>query len=106
MSSKVSARSWKLDFLCDTVAYCQTARECMCYRTYPGLSTSSHGRGTCSRRYALDRTKRVKDARSEAQKEIEEYRSEKDEEFKAYEKEVRCSTPGSKSHALKIVDPY
>jgi len=30
----------------------------------------------------------VKDAKSEAQKEIEEYRKKKDEEFKAYEKEV------------------
>ena len=36
-----------------------------------------------------DRTKRVKDARTEAQKEIDEYRKEKDEEFKAFEKEVR-----------------
>jgi hypothetical protein len=38
---------------------------------------------------AADRTKRVKDARSEAQKEIEEYRKEKDEEFQKFEKEVR-----------------
>jgi V-type H+-transporting ATPase subunit G len=30
----------------------------------------------------------VKDARSEAQKEIEEYRSQKEAEFKAFEKEV------------------
>ena len=35
-----------------------------------------------------DRTKRVKDAKSEAQKEIDEYRKQKDEEFKKYEKEV------------------
>ncbi|KAI9798631.1 MAG: hypothetical protein M1825_005055 [Sarcosagium campestre] len=34
-----------------------------------------------------DRTKRVKDARSEAQKEIEDYRKEKDEEFKKFEAE-------------------
>ena len=40
-----------------------------------------------------DRTKRVKDARSEAQKEIEEYRKIKDEEFKKYEKEVYANTP-------------
>ncbi|EON67109.1 V-type ATPase, G subunit [Coniosporium apollinis CBS 100218] len=33
------------------------------------------------------RTKRVKDARSEAQKEIEEYRKQKEEEFKRFEKE-------------------
>lgn len=40
-----------------------------------------------------DRTKRVKDARSEAQKEIEEYRKLKDEEFKKYEKEVFAKPP-------------
>jgi len=40
-----------------------------------------------------DRTKRVKDARSEAQKEIEEYRKNKEEEFKKFEKEVRYSFP-------------
>ncbi|KAK8194376.1 hypothetical protein M8818_007566 [Zalaria obscura] len=34
-----------------------------------------------------DRTKRVKDARSEAQKEIEEYRKQKEEEFKKFETE-------------------
>jgi hypothetical protein len=37
----------------------------------------------------LDRTKRVKDARSEAQKEIEDYRKQKENEFKEYEKQVR-----------------
>lgn len=36
----------------------------------------------------IDRTKRVKDARSEAQKEIEDYRKEKEEEYKKYEDEV------------------
>ncbi|KAL8665576.1 MAG: hypothetical protein Q9202_002080 [Teloschistes flavicans] len=34
-----------------------------------------------------DRSKRVKDARSEAQKEIEDYRKEKEEEFQKFEKE-------------------
>ncbi|KAL8796445.1 MAG: hypothetical protein Q9182_007378 [Xanthomendoza sp. 2 TL-2023] len=34
-----------------------------------------------------DRSKRVKDARSEAQKEIEDYRKQKDEEFQKFEKE-------------------
>lgn len=38
--------------------------------------------------HSIDRTKRVKDARSEAQKEIEDYRKQKDDEFKAFEKEV------------------
>ena len=32
----------------------------------------------------LDRTKRVKDARSEAQKEIEDYKRQKENEFKEY----------------------
>jgi len=36
-----------------------------------------------------DRTKRVKDARSEAQKEIEEYKLEKETEYQKFEKEVR-----------------
>ena len=41
----------------------------------------------------LDRTKRVKDARNEAQKEIEDYRKQKDDEFKKFEKEVRPPGP-------------
>lgn len=36
-----------------------------------------------------DRTKRVKDAKTEAQKEIEDYRKQKEEEFKKFEAEVR-----------------
>ena len=35
-----------------------------------------------------DRTKRVKDAKSEAQKEIEEYRKKKEGEYKKFESEV------------------
>ena len=35
-----------------------------------------------------DRTKRVKDAKNEAQKEIEEYRKKKEEEYKKFESEV------------------
>lgn len=38
----------------------------------------------------IDRTKRVKDARTEAQKEIEEYRRQKEEEFRKFEAEVCC----------------
>jgi len=37
----------------------------------------------------IDRTKRVKDAKTEAQKEIEEYRKKKEEEFKKFQSEVR-----------------
>lgn len=36
-----------------------------------------------------DRTKRVKEARDEAKKEIDAYRKEKDDEFKKFEAEVR-----------------
>ncbi|KAB8754780.1 hypothetical protein FH972_026568 [Carpinus fangiana] len=43
--------------------------------------------------HALDRTKRVKDAKTEAQKEIEDYRKQKEDEFQKYEQEVR--TPGN-----------
>jgi len=35
----------------------------------------------------------VKDARSEAQKEIEEYKKQKEEEFKKFEAEVRIANP-------------
>ncbi|KAL8843778.1 MAG: hypothetical protein Q9176_001740 [Flavoplaca citrina] len=35
----------------------------------------------------IDRSKRVKDARSEAQKEIEDYRKQKEDEFQKFEKE-------------------
>lgn len=35
-----------------------------------------------------DRTKRIKDAKSEAHKEIEEYRHQKEDEFKKFEAEV------------------
>ena len=35
-----------------------------------------------------DRTKRVRDAKAEAQKEIEDYRKQKEEEFKKFESEV------------------
>jgi len=36
----------------------------------------------------VDRTQKVKDARSEAQKEIEEYKKQKEAEFKKFEEEV------------------
>lgn len=37
----------------------------------------------------IDRTKRVKEARDEAKKEIDAYKKAKDEEFKKFESEVR-----------------
>jgi len=44
------------------------------------------------------RTKRVKEARDEAKKEIEEYRSGKEQEFKTFQAEVRSNhhIPSSK----------
>ncbi|KAK5170939.1 uncharacterized protein LTR77_004083 [Saxophila tyrrhenica] len=48
-----------------------------------------------------DRTKRVKDARSEAQKEIEEYRQKKDEEFKEYEKKQSSGNKEAEEQADK-----
>ncbi|KAL1296588.1 hypothetical protein AAFC00_000084 [Neodothiora populina] len=48
-----------------------------------------------------DRTKRVKDARSEAQKEIEEYRQKKEEEFKSFEKEHTSGNKKAEEDAEK-----
>lgn len=39
----------------------------------------------------IDRTKKVKEARDEAKKEIDDYRKDKDNEFKKFESEVRTS---------------
>ncbi|THZ63926.1 hypothetical protein D6C86_02822 [Aureobasidium pullulans] len=43
----------------------------------------------------MDRTKRVKDARSEAQKEIDEYRNKKEEEFKQFSTQTQQHTSGN-----------
>lgn len=40
-------------------------------------------------RFYADRTKRIRDAKTEAQKEIDEYRQQKEGEFKKFEAEVR-----------------
>lgn len=60
------------------------------------MTDRSQQESVCAHRHScvtaltpLDRTKRVKDARSEAQKEIEAYRKEKEDEFQKFEKEVR-----------------
>ena len=39
----------------------------------------------------VDRVQRLKDARSEAQKEIDEYRKSKEDEFNAFQSSVRVS---------------
>ena len=43
-----------------------------------------------SSRRVTDRVQRLKEARTEATKEIEEYRKLKEDEFKAFEASVRC----------------
>ncbi|MCJ1248870.1 hypothetical protein MMC30_006091 [Trapelia coarctata] len=50
------------------------------------------------------RTKRVKDARAEAQKEIEEYRKQKDEEFKKFESEHTSGNKKAEEDASKDAD--
>ena len=57
-----------------------------------------------SRMTFADRTKRVKDARSEAQKEIEDYRKQKEEEFKKFETEV--GSPSSLQAELLFGSQY
>jgi V-type H+-transporting ATPase subunit G len=58
----------------------------------------------------LDRTKRVKEARDEAKKEIEEYRKTKEEEFKKFEAEVRflasftSDDPVAAFRSFRIID--
>lgn len=49
-----------------------------------------------------DRTNRVKDARSEAQKEIEDYRKEKEDEFQKFEKEVRNRMRGQRIYTNSV----
>lgn len=49
-----------------------------------------------------DRTKRVKEARDEAKKEIEAYRKEKEDEFKKFESEVWLSYPLSELRAVEL----
>jgi hypothetical protein len=49
-----------------------------------------------------DRTKRVKEARDEAKKEIEAYKKGKDEEFKKFEAEVRTYTANRCEHSIQI----
>ncbi|MCJ1476221.1 hypothetical protein MMC13_004887 [Lambiella insularis] len=51
-----------------------------------------------------DRTKRVKDARAEAQKEIDEYRKEKEEEFKKFEKEHSSGNKKAEEDASRDAD--
>ena len=52
-----------------------------------------------------DRTSRVKDAKSEAQKEIDDYKKQKEEEFKKYEQEVWISELTSGLHKATPLTP-
>ncbi|KAJ4322627.1 hypothetical protein N0V94_002280 [Neodidymelliopsis sp. IMI 364377] len=51
-----------------------------------------------------DRTKRVKDARSEAQKEIEDYKKEKEAEYQKFEKEHSSGNKKAEDDAKKDTD--
>lgn len=62
----------------------QQARQCPLYRSLSTV-TSTHA----SHFRTVDRVQRLKDARSEAAKEIEEYKKQKEAEFKAFEASVR-----------------
>lgn len=44
----------------------------------------------------IDRTKRIKEARDEAKKEIDTYRKTKEAEFKKFESEVRLRSPNQR----------
>ncbi|KAL8987875.1 MAG: hypothetical protein Q9177_002970 [Variospora cf. flavescens] len=51
-----------------------------------------------------DRSKRVKDARQEAQREIEDYRKQKEEEFKKFEKEHSSGNQRAEEDARQDAD--
>ncbi|KAF2128107.1 H+-ATPase G subunit [Dothidotthia symphoricarpi CBS 119687] len=51
-----------------------------------------------------DRTKRVKDARNEAQKEIEDYKKEKEDEYQKFEKEHSSGNEKAEEDAKKDTD--
>lgn len=55
----------------------------------PDLRDTLCGRRRADKLTQPDRTKRVKEARTEAQREIDEYRKQKEDEFKKFEAEVR-----------------
>ena len=85
----------------------QKARECTSETCQPplggGKREQSHSRNrshksTDTPPVETDRTKRVKDARSEAQKEIEDYRKQKEDEFQSFEKEVRPAPAPTHTH--------
>ncbi|KAI4842773.1 hypothetical protein E4T44_05761 [Aureobasidium sp. EXF-8845] len=54
--------------------------------------------------HSTDRTKRVKDARSEAQKEIDEYRNKKEEEFKQFSTQHTSGNEQAEKDASKDTD--
>ncbi|KAL9137004.1 MAG: hypothetical protein Q9175_001788 [Cornicularia normoerica] len=54
--------------------------------------------------YLPNRSKRVKDAKNEAQKEIEDYRKQKDDEFKEFEKKHTSGNKKAEEDASKDAD--
>jgi V-type H+-transporting ATPase subunit G len=56
----------------------------------------------------IDRTKRIKEARDEAKKEIDTYRKTKEAEFKKFESEVRLANPSHRwpPYSARQLDPW
>ncbi|KAK2756074.1 hypothetical protein FQN54_005481 [Arachnomyces sp. PD_36] len=71
------------------------------YPTYPRLLYYPSYNGTTILSMLADRTKRVKDAKTEAQKEIEDYRKQKEEEFKKFEAEHTSGNKKAEEDANK-----
>lgn len=53
------------------------------------MSLTSSAQCLCTDEHHADRVQRLKDARSEASKEVNEYRKQKEEDFKTFESKVR-----------------
>ncbi|KAI9855583.1 MAG: hypothetical protein M1813_009722 [Trichoglossum hirsutum] len=66
-----------------------------------GIQTLLDAEREAQRIVQKDRTKKVKDARAEAQKEVEEYRKAKDDEFKKFEKEHTSGDRQAEAEAKK-----
>ncbi|KAA8645584.1 uncharacterized protein ATNIH1004_007003 [Aspergillus tanneri] len=76
----------------------QQARECMEFSLVRNINRSYFDSDD------LDRTKRVRDAKSEAQKEIEEYRNQKEAEFRKFEAEHSSGYKKAEDDANKEAD--
>ncbi|KAF3939891.1 hypothetical protein ABW19_dt0210246 [Dactylella cylindrospora] len=75
-----------------------------CYGTWTGIQTLLNAEQDAQKIVQKDRVQRVKDARSEAQKEIEEYRQKKEEEFQKFEAEHTGSNILAEKEAEKEIE--